>query len=103
MPALISGRVHLATFGGGGEETGLVCGYLACDAELIKPVLASLPRVLRVNLRTDKGGEWFENTLRHAVEQAGEAGGGFGGDGERCDHTRIVRRGVVKEPLQPGL
>ena len=73
MPALISGRVHLATFGGGGDETGLVCGYLACDAELIKPVLASLPRVLRVNLRTDKGGEWFENTLRHAVEQAGAA------------------------------
>ena len=73
MPALISGRVHLSTFGGGGDETGLVCGYLACDAELIKPVLASLPRVLRVNLRTDKGGEWFENTLRHAVEQAGAA------------------------------
>jgi AraC-like DNA-binding protein len=73
MPALISGRVHLATFGGGGDETGLVCGYLACDAELIKPVLASLPRVLRVNLRTDKRGEWFENTLRHAVEQAGSA------------------------------
>jgi len=73
MAALISGRVHLATFGGGGEETGLVCGYLACDAELIKPVLASLPRVLRVSLRSDKGGEWFENTLRHAVEQAAAA------------------------------
>jgi AraC-like DNA-binding protein len=73
MSALMTGRVHLATFGGGGAETGLVCGYLACDAELIKPVLASLPRVLRVNLRTDKGGEWFENTLRHAVEQAAAA------------------------------
>lgn len=73
LPALMSGRVHLASFGGGGEETGLVCGYLACDAQLIKPVLASLPRVLRVSLRTDKGGEWFENTLRHAVERAAAA------------------------------
>src|SRR5688572_16419108 len=73
LPALMSGRIHLATFGGGGEETGLVCGYLACDAELIKPVLNSLPRVLRVNLRSDKGGEWFENTLRHAVDQAAAA------------------------------
>ena len=73
LPALLSGRVHLATFGGGGEETGLVCGFLACDAELIKPVLASLPRVMRISLRTDKGGEWFENTLRHAVEQAAAA------------------------------
>ena len=36
-------------------------------------MLNSLPRVLRVNLRSDKGGEWFENTLRHAVEQAAAA------------------------------
>jgi len=73
LPALMSGQVHLAEFGGGGEETGLVCGYLACDAELIKPVLAGLPRVLRVNLRADKSGEWFENTLSHAVGQAADA------------------------------
>ena len=73
LPALMSGQVHLAEFGGGGEETGLVCGYLACDAELIKPVLSGLPRVLRVNLRADKSGEWFENTLGHAVEQAAAA------------------------------
>jgi AraC-like DNA-binding protein len=70
LPALISGKLQLASFGGGGEETGLVCGYLACDRELLQPVLAGLPRVLRVNLRADKSGEWFENTLRHAVEQA---------------------------------
>jgi AraC-like DNA-binding protein len=73
LPSLMSGRVQLASFGGGGEETGLVCGYLACDARLIKPVLNSLPHVLRVNLRSDKGGEWFENTLRHAVDQAAAA------------------------------
>jgi AraC-like DNA-binding protein len=73
LPALMSGEVHLSEFGGGGEETGLVCGYLACDADLIKPVLTGLPRVLRVNLRVDKSGEWFENTLGHAVEQAAAA------------------------------
>lgn len=78
LPALMSGQIQLANFGGGGEETGLVCGYLACDAGLIKPVLDSLPRVLRVNLRTDKSGEWFENTLRHAVEQAAAAQPGSG-------------------------
>jgi len=73
LSALMTGHVHLAAFGGGGEETGLVCGYLACDAQLIKPVLAGMPRVVRVNLRTDKSGEWFENTLRHAVESAAAA------------------------------
>lgn len=73
LPALMSRQLHLADMGGGGEETGLVCGYLACDADLLKPVLTGLPRVLRVNLRADESGEWFENTLRHAVEQAAAA------------------------------
>ena len=50
-----------------------MCGYLACDADLLKPVLTGLPRVIRVNLRADESGEWFENTLRHAVEQAAAA------------------------------
>jgi AraC-like DNA-binding protein len=70
LPAIMDGRLALAEFGGGGEYTGLVCGYLACDADLIRPVLTGLPRVVRVNIRTDKTGEWLENTLRHAVDQA---------------------------------
>lgn len=70
LPALWTGRVELASFGGGGERTGLICGYLACDGELLKPVLAGLPRVVRVNIRTDASGEWLDNMLRHAVAQA---------------------------------
>jgi AraC-like DNA-binding protein len=73
LPALWSGRIKLASFGGGGETTGLVCGYLACDGELLKPVLAGLPRVVRVNIRTDPSGEWLDNMLRHAVSQAAAA------------------------------
>jgi AraC-like DNA-binding protein len=67
---LASGELLLAQFGGGGKNTGLVCGYLACDADLIKPALTGLPRVVRVSLRADASGEWLENTLRHALEQA---------------------------------
>ena len=44
--------------------------------EIIKPVLAGLPRVIRVNIRTDKSGEWLENTLLHAVDQAAAAAPG---------------------------
>lgn len=73
LSALWSGRISLANFGGGGETTGLVCGYLACDGELLKPVLAGLPRVVRVNIRTDPSGQWLDNMLRHAVEQAAAA------------------------------
>jgi AraC-like DNA-binding protein len=70
LPALWTGKLALASFGGGGEVTGLVCGYLACDGELIKPVLAGLPRVVRVNIRNDPSGDWLDNTLRHALAQA---------------------------------
>jgi AraC-like DNA-binding protein len=70
LPALWTGQLALASFGGGGEVTGLVCGYLACDGELIKPVLAGLPRVVRVNIRNDPSGDWLDNTLRHALAQA---------------------------------
>jgi AraC-like DNA-binding protein len=73
LPALWSRRIGLASFGGGGEKTGLVCGYLACDGELLKPVLTALPRVVRVNIRTNSSGEWLDNMLRHAVEQAAAA------------------------------
>ncbi len=78
LPALWSGEVAFATFGGGGPVTGLVCGYLACDGQLIRPVLAGLPRVVRVNIRTDPSGEWLDNTLRHAVTQAAAATPGSG-------------------------
>ncbi len=70
LPALISGRMALADMGGGGENTVFVCGYLACEERLIRPALAGLPRVVRVNVRTDASGEWLEHTIRHAVDQA---------------------------------
>ena len=44
MPALLTGGIKRSRFGGGGEETRLICGYLACEARLIRPVLAGLPR-----------------------------------------------------------
>jgi AraC-like DNA-binding protein len=70
LPALLSGQLRLSQFGGGGEETRIICGYLACEERLIQPVLAGLPRVLRVHIRTDAAGEWLENSIQHAVSQA---------------------------------
>lgn len=70
LPALSTGQLAMGTFGGGGAVTDFVCGYFACDAELIKPVLAGLPRVLRINLRTEGADDWLGNTIRHALMQA---------------------------------
>ena len=54
VPNLLQGGVKRSRLGGSGERTQLICGYLACEARLIQPVLAGLPRVLRVHVRTDR-------------------------------------------------
>lgn len=76
LSGLLSGEIMLSSFGGSGEETRLVCGYLAADARLLQPLLAGLPHVLRVSIRSDPSGEWLENMIRHAVLQAGNSAPG---------------------------
>jgi AraC-like DNA-binding protein len=76
LPDLLTGGLKHSRFGGGGEQTRLICGYLACEAGLIRPVLAGLPRVVRVHIRNDAAGEWLENTIVHAVERASAAAPG---------------------------
>jgi AraC-like DNA-binding protein len=67
LPSLLQGKLLSTCFGGGGEKTNFVCGYLACEAGLIRPVLAGLPRIVRVNIRSDAAGEWLESSILHAV------------------------------------
>jgi hypothetical protein len=42
--------------GGGGESARYVCGYMACDPFLSRPILGGLPPVFKVNIRTDRSG-----------------------------------------------
>src|SRR5947209_4521942 len=57
--------------GGGGEISRFVCGYMACDPHLSRPILNGLPRVFKVNIRTNQSGQWLENSILHLVEEAG--------------------------------
>jgi AraC-like DNA-binding protein len=57
--------------GGGGEVTRFVCGYMACDPQLCRPILAGLPRVLKVNVRSGASGHWLEGSIRRLVEEVG--------------------------------
>ncbi len=76
LPALLTGGLKCSRLGGGGGMTRLICGYLACDERLIRPVLAALPHVVRVHIRNDRAGEWLENSIVHAVERAAAAAPG---------------------------
>jgi len=64
--------------GGGGDSARYVCGYMACDPFLSRPILGGLPRVFKVHIRTDRSGQWLENSILHLVEEA--ASGRVGSD-----------------------
>jgi AraC-like DNA-binding protein len=57
--------------GGGGDMARFACGYMACDPHIGRPILSGLPPVFKVNIRTDRSGQWLENSILHLVEEAG--------------------------------
>ena len=63
-------------FGGGGEITRFVCGYMACDARLCEMFLSGLPRILRVPVASGPSGRWIENSIRFSVDASGGGGAG---------------------------
>jgi AraC-like DNA-binding protein len=62
--------LSLLRAGGGGETARFVCGYMTCDPYLSRPILNGLPPVFKVNIRTDRSGQWLENSILHLVEEA---------------------------------
>jgi len=57
--------------GGGGAPARFACGYMACDPYISRPILSGLPPIFKVNIRTDRSGQWLENSILHLVEEAG--------------------------------
>lgn len=55
--------------GGGGETTRFVCGFLACDKRLCRPLLGALPRMLRVPLGDGPAAAWIAATLQHGASE----------------------------------
>jgi len=80
LRALSGGLQHglkLARFGGGGEVTRVISGYLACDPRVCGLVLAGLPRLLKVALASHDSGRWIEHAIQFAAEgcETARAGG----------------------------
>jgi AraC-like DNA-binding protein len=70
LSEVLSRRPRQLAYGGGGAPTGLVCGYLACDARLARMLLAGLPSVVKVNVRGSNAGAWLESSVRYALAEA---------------------------------
>jgi AraC-like DNA-binding protein len=52
--------------GGGGEATHIVCGFLAGD-DAANPLIATLPRLLKVDIREATSRDWIEASIRFAA------------------------------------
>jgi AraC-like DNA-binding protein len=55
-------------YGGGGEETHIVCGYLG-SAGGKNPLLAALPPMLTLNVADTPGGAWIAQSFSYAAQQ----------------------------------
>jgi AraC-like DNA-binding protein len=56
--------------GGGGARASFVCGYLACDRRLCRPLLDALPRMVHVPAGDGPAAGWILNTLRMAATES---------------------------------
>src|SRR4029078_7017139 len=56
--------------GGGGATARFVCGYMTCAPYLSRPILNRLPPFFKVNIRTDRSGQWLENSILQLVDEA---------------------------------
>ena len=71
-----SNGLKVARYGGGGEPTKFICGYMACDPTLSEVVLAALPPMVVVNIANDPAGQWLANSIQFSVREAGGPGSG---------------------------
>lgn len=68
--------LKIARFGGGGEITRIVCGYMTCEPRLSEIFLAGLPKILKVHVAGEPSGQWLAHSIRFSVDQAGESDAG---------------------------
>jgi AraC-like DNA-binding protein len=90
-------------YGGGGEVTRMVCGYLACDSSLFDTVLAALPRVMVVDMREGPGAQWLTSSIRFSISEAAGQRAGAGTVLAKLSELMFVeaiRRHI--ESLPPG-
>jgi AraC-like DNA-binding protein len=62
----VNGGLHQIRHGGGGEPAHLVCGYLAGE-EMHNPLIATLPRLLKLDVLEGTSREWVEASVRFAA------------------------------------
>jgi len=71
LKRIVNGDLSPMQAGGGGATTRFICGYLTLDPLLCGPVLESLPPIMKVNVRTDRAGQWLEQSILRLLDESG--------------------------------
>jgi AraC-like DNA-binding protein len=66
IQASAAGGLAGISHGGGGEATHIVCGFLASE-DFYNPLIATLPRVLKLDVREGVSRDWIEASVRFAA------------------------------------
>jgi AraC-like DNA-binding protein len=66
----LEGKASEMPLADGGEVTRLVCGYFGCERYAARLFLAGLPKMIKINIRSDAAGGWLEMSIRHLLSEA---------------------------------
>jgi len=73
----LSEGLKLARYGGGGEVTRLVCGYMVFEPRMSSVVLSGLPKIVKVHLSDGASSQWVRDSIRFAVGEDNGDGSGL--------------------------
>jgi AraC-like DNA-binding protein len=63
------GGLYSIHHGGTGARTRMICGFLGCASAEGNPVIATLPRILKLNVEQGGAAEWIRTTFQYAAEE----------------------------------
>ncbi|MGB7415626.1 MAG: AraC family transcriptional regulator, partial [Thermosynechococcaceae cyanobacterium] len=75
----------LMKYGGGGEVSKLVCGFLQCEAMVMHPFLNTLPRLIHVRAFTEPTAPLLEMGVRYIIQETDSFQAG-----SMCSLTRLI-------------
>lgn len=75
----------LMKYGGGGEVSKLVCGFLKCEEMLMHPFLKTLPKLIHVRAFAEPTAPLLETGVRYIIQETDNFR-----SGSMCSLTRLV-------------
>jgi len=88
-------RMPVVRYGGGGDRTDVVCGYLASEDPLFDPQLRALPPIFVVSPAEGTAREWVRASIDYALQQTSPAANG-GLQGPPRQLPELLVREVLK-------